>query len=172
MYLLICTCIHAKINSWFHGKLISWEVDLKGVDPVGSWSIGSWFSRSWSHESWSRGRTPTGVGDYYCPGYTAYLWLVLEWDVSNFQQAKEPLQLYSVFSGMTAWGSFLSLRWRTSSTPTTRWQRAVFVTVFMISQAEGSLNKRWNFSHVQGHCLLHVSYSSETFSKVHVIVSL
>ena len=36
--------------------------------------------------------------------------IVLEWDVSNFQQAKEPLQLYSVFSGMTAWGSFLSLR--------------------------------------------------------------
>ena len=22
VYLLICTCIHAKINSWFRGKLI------------------------------------------------------------------------------------------------------------------------------------------------------
>jgi len=36
-------------------QLISWEVDLMGVDPVGSWSTGSWFSGSWFRESWSRG---------------------------------------------------------------------------------------------------------------------
>ena len=31
-----------------------WEVDLMGVDPVGSWSIGSWFSGSWFRGSWFR----------------------------------------------------------------------------------------------------------------------
>ena len=35
-------------------QLISWEVDLMGVDLVRSWSIGSWFSGSWFPESWFR----------------------------------------------------------------------------------------------------------------------
>ena len=69
MYLLICTCVHAKINGRFCGKLIvvSWFNGM-GNDLVRSWSIGSWFSGSWFsgssfsgswfRESWSRGRAP------------------------------------------------------------------------------------------------------------------
>ena len=39
------------IPSWFHGKLIWWQVDL-----VASWSHKNWPHESWSHGSWSHGK--------------------------------------------------------------------------------------------------------------------
>ena len=47
-------------------------------------------------------------------------------------------------------------RWRISSIHTTKWQRTVSATVFMISPAGGSLNKRWDpicASVILGHSL-------------------
>ena len=55
-------------------QLISWEVDLMGVDPVGSWSIGSWFSGSWSRESWSRGPNSAKLLWLWSRALKGYMW--------------------------------------------------------------------------------------------------